>query len=197
MKWKHDIPGDTVTTGRIFGLEPPSLTPSRTCYPPNPPPTPFPHSSALLSQRFPNGDGETLCSGSDGRVCRVVIWLWVMFGLTNSSKSWPLRPGKGEILPSTSDLWHSGICACGSQHETRVTSNALCVQTRSPAPHSIYRGVYLVSLLIVWKTHLKAYQGIKVMEQFLIKQEHVYPVICQARGPKVCWFQLICWNLLL
>lgn len=115
-----------------------------------PPPT---HSSALLSAGFSNGDGGTLCWGLYGRVGETVIWLWVMLGLINSSKSWPRRLGKGEILPLTSDLWHSGIYAGGSQHEMHVTSHSLCVSVRkvhclwSPI-HTRFTEVHVVFLLI-------------------------------------------------
>ena len=121
MKWKHDYQGLrlpqvdfflVLSLGHWFPLTPAS---------PFPPP---PHSSALLIHNFPYGDRGTLCWGLCWRVSEAVIWLWVMLGLINRSKSWPWRPGQGEILPLTSDLWHSGICACGSQHEMHVTSNS-------------------------------------------------------------------------
>lgn len=130
-----------------------------------PPPT---HSSALLSPGFSNGDGGTLCWGLCGRVGGTVIWLWVMLGLINSSKSRPRRQGKGEILPLTSDLWHSGICAGGSQHEMHVTSHSLCVSVCKA--HCLWSPVHtrftvcLYSVFaylrtfhtVVWKSDLRA-----------------------------------------
>lgn len=64
-----------------------------------------------------------------------------MLGLINRSKSWPWRPGQGEILSLTSDLWHSGLCACGSHHEILVTSDSVCFCMQSsmslkPHPHN-------------------------------------------------------------
>lgn len=82
-----------------------------------------------------------------------------MLGLISGSKSWPRRPGRGEILPLTSDLWHSGICACGSQHEMHATSNSVCLYTKlSVSEASSSRRVCLV----LWsfqgvRSDLKAY----------------------------------------
>lgn len=128
MKWKRDVPGGAAATGRLFwswALATDSHSHLLALLPPPP------HSSALLSHNFLNGDRGTRCWGLCGRVSKGVIWSWVMQGLINRSKSWPWRPGQGEILPLTSDLWHSGICACGSQHEIHVTSNSLhfCMQS--------------------------------------------------------------------
>lgn len=121
------------------------LTPASSFPPP-------PHSSALLNHCFPNGDGGTLCGGLCGRVGKAVIWLWVMLGLINSTKSRPWRPGKGEILPLTSDLWHSGISACGPQHEMHVTSNSVSLDAKltvseAPSTQRLHR-VYVMFLLI-------------------------------------------------
>lgn len=121
------------------------LTPASSFPPP-------PHSSALLNHGFPNGDGGTLCGGLCGRGGKAVIWLWVMLGLINSSKSRPWRPGKGEILPLTSDLWHSGISACGPQHEMHVTSNSVSLDAKltvseAPSTQRLHR-VYVMFLLI-------------------------------------------------
>lgn len=121
------------------------LTPASSFPPP-------PHSSALLNHGFPNGDGGTLCGGLCGRGGKAVIWSWVMLGLINSSKSRPWRPGKGEILPLTSDLWHSGISACGPQHEMHVTSNSVSLDAKltvseAPSTQRLHR-VYVMFLLI-------------------------------------------------
>lgn len=58
-----------------------------------------------------------------------------MLGLINCSKSWPQRPGLGEILLLTPDLWQSGAGACGSQHGMHVTS--LCAKLTASEPPSV------------------------------------------------------------
>lgn len=119
--WKHYVPGGAATTGWFLLMSSGHWLPLTPVCPPFLPP----HSSTLLGRSFPNGDGGTLSWGLCGRLDKAVIWFWIMPGLINCSKSWPRRPGRGEILPLTSDHWHSGGPACGSQHEMLVTSVSL------------------------------------------------------------------------
>lgn len=99
-----------------------------------------------------------------GRLDRAVIWFWIMPGLISYPKSWPRRPGLGEILPLTSDLWHSGGPACGFQHEMLVTSVSLFGKLTpfDPSSTSLGFGIFLLissCFCVVRKSYLKVVKG--------------------------------------
>lgn len=87
-------------------------------------------------------------------------------------------------------LWVPAWNACDLQ-----LSLCLCMQTHSPLPHSIYRGFIWCfcssqANTVLFERHTWRHT-VKVVEQVLIKWEHVYSVVYQAKVPNVCWFQLI------